>query len=556
MSPRLSRIAQIAVAPAVLIAGGLALAQPALATDYCVQPNTTCGGTQLADLQTALNAAAVLPDSDRIFLGAGNYTAPVSTGFVYDKPNGPLEIIGAGNTTSHIKGQTGGSSAVLRLMGGPGTSLHDLDVQMPANVAAGTTALWTNGLAKHVRVVDDPIGNVNTRWGVALEGGTFEDSNVQMDIDGHTGGVSFQSPGSTVRNAAVNARIGIASFFGGTVDRTQIGAALYGVMATRNTITITSTLMYTYGAQGKGISAQGTAGYQTAITADGVDIIGSDPGDVAVEAWNGPASAANVSVTLKNSLIRNYAKTLDSSSSGSGRVDIVASYSDYGAANHTSGASASITEDHISNVGDVGFDPDEGYAPLPGSPLIDAGDPAEAQGLDLNDNPLVTDGDHDGLARRDIGAYELPGPLPGEGDVQPPAPEQPSAAADQAVLPPAGPSLDKQAPVVAGFTTAHRSFAVGRARTAVSARIFRGTRFRYTLSEAARVVVKIQRVRTGKQVGKLIRSGNAGGNSIRFSGRVGRKALKPGRYRAVITATDAAGNRSAPKSAGFRVVAS
>ena len=550
-----SRIARIAVAPAVLIAGGLALAQPAFAADFCVKPNTTCGGTQVADLQSALNLAAVSPDSDRIFLGTAVYKPAVTTGFTYDRPDSPVEIIGVGENYSHITGLSGASNVVLRLFGGAGTSLHDLSVDMPANVAAGTIGLWTNSLALRVMVTDNPPANVNSRNGVALDGGTLDDSSVQMDMHGQTSGVSFQSPGSTVRNSGVNARVGIFSAFGGTVERTQIGGLAYGVMATRNTVTLTSSLIYTYSASARGISASGTVGSQTAIVANGVDVIGSDPGAIAVEAYTGAAPASNVSVTLTNSLIRDYAETLNASASGSGRAEIATSYSDYSAPNHLSGANASITQDHISNIGNVGFDPDEGFAPLAGSPLIDAGDPAEAQGLDMDGKPLVTDGDHDGLARRDIGAYELPGPLPGEGGVQPPALEQPSVPADQPVLPPADPSLDKQAPVVAGFTTGHRSFAIGRARTAVSARIFRGTVFRYRLSEAASVVVSIQRVRTGKQVGKLIRSGKTGANSIRFSGRIGRRGLKPGRYRAVIRATDAAGNRSTPKSASFRVVA-
>jgi hypothetical protein len=48
-------------------------------------------------------------------------------------------------------------------------------------------------------------------------------------------------------------------------------------------------------------------------------------------------------------------------------------------------------------------------------------------------------------------------------------------------------------------------------------------------------------------------AGKAGANSRRFSGRFGRRALKAGRYRARAVATDMAGNRSRPKTVGFRI---
>jgi hypothetical protein len=38
-----------------------------------------------------------------------------------------------------------------------------------------------------------------------------------------------------------------------------------------------------------------------------------------------------------------------------------------------------------------------------------------------------------------------------------------------------------------------------------------------------------------------------------LSGRVGRRALTPGAYRLEVTATDAAGNRSRPVTASFRI---
>jgi hypothetical protein len=55
-------------------------------------------------------------------------------------------------------------------------------------------------------------------------------------------------------------------------------------------------------------------------------------------------------------------------------------------------------------------------------------------------------------------------------------------------------------------------------------------------------------------VGTLTRGGMAGANRVPFSGRLGTKALRPGRYRAVIVAADAAGNRSAKAKAAFRVL--
>ena len=57
------------------------------------------------------------------------------------------------------------------------------------------------------------------------------------------------------------------------------------------------------------------------------------------------------------------------------------------------------------------------------------------------------------------------------------------------------------------------------------------------------------------RAGTLRRGEPAGAASVKFSGRIGRRAVKPGRYRATIRATDAAGNTSAGETLAFRVVA-
>ncbi len=53
----------------------------------------------------------------------------------------------------------------------------------------------------------------------------------------------------------------------------------------------------------------------------------------------------------------------------------------------------------------------------------------------------------------------------------------------------------------------------------------------------------------------LTRVGKNGANAVAFSGRITDKALTPGPYRLVVTAADAAGNRSKEKRKSFRILA-
>jgi Ca2+-binding RTX toxin-like protein len=93
----------------------------------------------------------------------------------------------------------------------------------------------------------------------------------------------------------------------------------------------------------------------------------------------------------------------------------------------------------------------------------------------------------------------------------------------------------------------------------------RGTRFRYTLSEAATVTFAVERKTSGRhangrrrtrfvRVGSFVAAAAAGANATRFSGRLGTTTLRRGSYRVSLTAVDAAGNRSRPAKATFQVV--
>jgi uncharacterized delta-60 repeat protein len=129
------------------------------------------------------------------------------------------------------------------------------------------------------------------------------------------------------------------------------------------------------------------------------------------------------------------------------------------------------------------------------------------------------------------------------------APDAPSSSsADPAVLgATAQPPVSAQpAPLaLSGLKVTKRRFVAMRKR---------GTAFLFKLNRAAIVTIRIKRLHRKATVVRLKRSSAAGGNRVRFSGRVKRHALRPARYRATVRAVDAAGNRSNAQSVTFRVV--
>jgi PKD domain len=121
-------------------------------------------------------------------------------------------------------------------------------------------------------------------------------------------------------------------------------------------------------------------------------------------------------------------------------------------------------------------------------------------------------------------------------------------------------------PRITRFSITPRAFGIAPRATPAVARK-RGASFLYTVSAPARVTISLRRCRPtphgraarGKRctrllaAGSLSRAARTGVNRLRFSGRIGRRALRAGSYRATIVARDAAGRRSAPRSLAFRV---
>ena len=133
-------------------------------------------------------------------------------------------------------------------------------------------------------------------------------------------------------------------------------------------------------------------------------------------------------------------------------------------------------------------------------------------------------------------------------------------------------------PRVSRVSMTSTRFRVGARPTALAARAPRGTRFKFTLKAPAKITVAITHptpgVRDGKRcvaspatrrargricthavkVGTLTRANlPSGPNTIACSGRIARRALSPGAYKAILSARNAKG-RSKPTTVAFSVV--
>lgn len=136
---------------------------------------------------------------------------------------------------------------------------------------------------------------------------------------------------------------------------------------------------------------------------------------------------------------------------------------------------------------------------------------------------------------------------------------------------------DRTLPVIGSLRLTNTTFRVARGVTPVAAAAKKGTNITSNVSERGIARYTIQRELKGRLVGTtcrkptrklrrrkacnryrtvatLTRSARPGRNTLFFTGRIGRVALVPNRYRVVLRVTDEAGNVSPNRWARFRIV--
>jgi hypothetical protein len=125
---------------------------------------------------------------------------------------------------------------------------------------------------------------------------------------------------------------------------------------------------------------------------------------------------------------------------------------------------------------------------------------------------------------------------------QPPGPSGPSHPGSPVIRAP----HDAVAPVIGRARLSSRRLRPGRRAT-----------LSFRLSEPAAVTITVMR-KQGRRYKPLSPTmplaASAGTVSRRFDGRLGSRALKPGRYKLALTAVDAAGNAARPVGVAFKMV--
>jgi hypothetical protein len=476
----------------------------ASANTYCVYA-PGCNGKAEWTLQDAISDVASDSGASRIELGPGTY----SGNFVVPNHAPGLEIVGAGAEQTVLEPTAAGSYA-LELHGG---SLSQVGFSLPpigGNGARGLD-LVDGASADHIRAV---ITGADMAEPVRIErGGHLSHANI--DAGNWTGvfvGSDTRPGDATITDSYVRGSHPIVAF-----------NADHDLVASRDHLVTTGGGQALITVEGNSLledsrvdlsASSGSALYAYANTTAAATVegrrltvfgkAGTTGAAVYSSSSGGPAKA-----TLTDSVLLDVVQR--SERLGNGTAALAMARVDTWPAAPDKANGAPLTDE-----GSFSADPllDAGFTPGPGSPLIDAAAPlgADESATDLIGTARSLDGDGSCDARPDIGALEsaaaacVPPPAPPPVDAQP----QPQPAPHDAV-----------APRVTRLRVAHR----------------RAVRF--TVSEAARVTVRVTRAHRRAIV--LRRSAAAGGVTLKL-----RHALRHGRYAIRVTAVDAAGNRSAP----------
>jgi hypothetical protein len=324
-----------------------------------------------------------------------------------------------------------------------------------------------------------------------------------------------------ITNTVATSGLALLCESGWHVERVRLAAASPGANALTmfEDCVVRDSLVRSEGSGSAALLSGGTGGIGVARN---VTAIGTGSGSIGVGAFN---SGTHV-LDLKNTIASGEGYDLKAYKGGFGSGTMFVSNSNFETTKTEEGGSI-IDLGGNQTAAPLFVDaPGRDYREAAGSPTIDAGVADQIGALDLAGNARVLG------AAPDIGAFEfVPTPPPVAGQIQ----------------------LLSLKP--AKFRAGNVSGAIASRRKKPTARL--GTTVSYSLSAAASVSFTLQKLTPGRRVGRkcvkqtrqnkghkkcvltkplkggFSNSGVAGQNTFKFSGRLGGKSLKPGRYELV-----------------------
>jgi len=523
----------------LVMLAALALAGPAAATTWSVPAfHAACpdNGTNVQEinLKFAMESQGDDGIADRIFIKEGILSFPgplnpVPGTFSED----PLEVIGAGAAETKLTLDTGGNVFVVNLSGNNFSrpvTMRDLTILVPPESGGfSSNALQTTeDVFERVNFesLDSATGSGANAVSI-INGGVFRDVKVFGTAGGSFArvfntGNSFPGDELVITDSVVtDSTSGITDFLPSvlpvTISRSHFQVNGQVVSAgDGDTVTVENSIIEA-GEFTPFFSFTNDAESSSLILRNNT-IVNLGGAGIAIRSAVGPAATGSASTIVRDSIIVGFSNTWDlkapvSGSLGDANLDLAYS--------NVSSSGTKVGDGTLSaTVGVIDETPlfagFNDFHLTAQSPSIDAGDPA-AGGLsdDFEGNLRPLDGNGDGSAVRDQGAYEAPA-----------AP--PNCVTDPSFCP------DQTGPKVTRVKFTH-----GRSPK-------RGGKLRLKVNEASsvKVVFKPTPAGKGKKKRKVVKFSRRTGRAAGVSIKIRKGKLRPGRYRLTIKAVDDSGNRS------------